>query len=60
MKKWFANSAILPFGALETIFDKNDDPNSKLRIYTAENATATKENVMNTLDDMFGELRKEL
>ena len=60
MKKWFANSAILPLGFLQTIFDRQGAPHSKTCIYTAENATATKEFVMNAMQDMYAELEKDL
>ena len=61
MKKWFGNSAVLPLGLLETTFvGPKKSPSSKMNMYTAENATATKEFVMNVLDDFLGELRGDL
>ena len=61
MKKWFGNSAVLPLGLLQTFFvGPLKSPSSKLNMYTAENATATKEFVMNTFDDFLGELRSDL
>ena len=61
MKKWFGNSAVLPLGLLETTFNGPEkSPSSKINMYTAENATATKEFVMNVLDDFLGELKGDL
>jgi len=64
MKKWFANSAVLPFGDLGTIWHYDSSQSiakqSKLRMYTAENSTATKEYVMNCFDDLLAELRLDL